>query len=85
MIRCHFLTCIIALAYLRLIELEFEDKGISMTSAKVMKQMRNLSSCLIWNKKSLDTQRLIEDPNEDQKNILKILGFKVVKGVLQTI
>lgn len=31
-VRCHFLSCIIALAYLRLVELKLEDAGIHMTT-----------------------------------------------------
>lgn len=48
-IRCHFLSCIIALAYLRLIELTPEDAGIHMIAQRTMDLMHNLCSCLCWN------------------------------------
>ena len=48
-IRCHFLSCIIALSYLRLVELKLEDAGIHMTAQRTMELMRNLHSCLCRN------------------------------------
>jgi len=84
-IRCHFLSCIIALAYLRLIELKLEDAGIHISAQRCMEQMRNLHSCLCWSDKKRTAQRRIEEPTPEQAGILKAFGYKAAKGVLQKI
>ena len=82
-IRCHFLSCIIALAYLRLVELKLEDAGIHMTAQRAMELMRNLHSCLCWNGEKEKALRLIEEPSPEQARILAAFGHEVVRGVLQ--
>jgi transposase len=84
-IRCHLLSCVIALAYLRLVELTLEDAGIYMSARQCMEQMHNLHSCLCWSDKKRTAQRMIEEPTPDQAGILKAFGYKVAKGVLQKI
>ena len=85
-IRCHFLSCVIALTYLRLLELILAEAGYPMTAGRCMEIMRTLHSCLYWNNKNTGTpQRRIEDPTPEQAAILQAVGFQVVKGVLQKI
>ena len=85
-IRCHFLSCVIALTYLRLLELILAEAGYPMTAERCMEIMRTLHSCLYWNsKKAMKPLRRIEDPTPEQAAILQAFGFQVVKGVLQTI
>lgn len=84
-IRCHFLSCIIALAYLRLIELKLEDAGIHMTAQRTMDLMRNLHSCLCWNGEKEKAWRMIEEPTPDQARVLAAFGYEVERGVLQKI
>jgi transposase len=84
-IRCHFLSCIIALAYLRLIELKLEDAGIHMTAQRTMDLMRNLHSCLCWNGEKEKAWRMIEEPSPDQARVLAVFGYEVERGVLQKI
>jgi transposase len=75
-IRCHFLSCIIAQAYLRLVELKLEDAGIHMTAQRVMELMRNLHSCLCWNGEKEKALRLIEEPSPEQAKILAAFDTK---------
>jgi len=83
-IRCHLLTCIIALSYLRLIELTMKKAGASMSAAVVMENMRRLHSCLLWREKQKTPGRMIEEPTELQARILKTFGYAVTTGgVLQ--
>ena len=85
-IRCHFLSCVIALAYLRLLELILAEAGYPMTAERCMTIMRTLHSCLYWsNKNTGKPLRRIEDPTPEQAAILQAFGFQVVKGVLQKI
>lgn len=84
-IRCHILTCIVALTYLRLIEIELQRHDLSTTAATVMEHMRRLHSCLCWTENDIAPNRLIEDPTTIQAQILDAFGRKVVNGVLQPV
>ena len=84
-ISCHFLSCIIALTYLRMLELLLSEAGIHITASRCMQIMRSLHSCLCWTGKNNKPQRLIEDPSPEQTAILQAFGHKVVAGVLQKI
>ena len=85
-IRCHILTCIIALSYLRLIEIRMERAKIKMTAATVMTNMHRLHSCLVWKSKQKTPERVIEEPSKIQAQILKVFGYVVeVGGVLQNL
>ncbi len=83
-IRCHLLTCIIALSYLRLIELRMQRANSRMSAATVMQNMHRLHSCLVWKSKQKSPARIIEEPTEVQARILKAFGYAVKSGgVLQ--
>ena len=84
-IRCHILTCVIALTYLRLLELRLARAGLSLSAAKAMTEMKSLHSCLCWAKGKRDPSRIVEEPTEAQAQILAALGYKVTSGVLQKI
>ena len=80
-IRCHMLTCVIALSCLRLLELKI---GNNLGSKKIIEEMQNLDSVLIWYEDSKKPQIQIEEPNEIQTAILAALGYQVKNGsVLQ--
>jgi transposase len=80
-IRCHFLCCIIALSYLRILEIKLVEAGIHMTAQHCMEVMRSLHSCLCWEGKKV--RRIIEEPSPEQAKILHAFGYEVKKGVLQ--
>jgi transposase len=83
-IRCHILTCIIALCYLRLIEIRMLRANDKMSAATVMTNMRRLHSCLVWKSKQKAPTRIIEEPTKLQAQILKVFGYAVAGGgVLQ--
>ena len=84
-IRCHFLNCIIALAYLRLVELKLKDAGIHMTAQGAMELMRNPHSCRCWSGEKVKALRTIEEPSPEQSKILAAFGYEVARGVLQKI
>ena len=81
-IRCHIFSCIVALCYLRLIELRLNEAKLKMTANSTMEHMRKLHSCLCWNAGMKKPVRMIEDPTETQSAILKAFSHKVVDGVL---
>ena len=84
-IRCHILTCVVALTYLRLIELKLQAASLSITAQTAMEQMRKLHSCLCWTASKRRADRIIEDPTEIQARILGVFGYKIAGGVLQQI
>jgi transposase len=82
-IRCHIFTCIAALAYLRLIELKLEQRGLRISARTAMEQMHRLHSCLCWMGGNEKPDRVIEEPTELQAQILAAFGYQVGSGVLQ--
>jgi len=82
-IRCHILTCIVALAYLRIIELRLKRAGLSLTAQSAMDHMHRLHSCLVWHRRKRKPARIVEEPTQIQAQILKAFGYKVKSGVLQ--
>jgi len=82
-IRCHILTCIVALAYLRVIEIRLKRAGLRMTAKTAMDSMQRLHSCLVWQGQQKKPGRIIEDPDPLQSQILKAFGYEIRKGVLQ--
>lgn len=84
-IRCHILTCIVALCYLRLIELKLHRAGLDISASTTMERMRKLHSCLCWSAAKRKPLRILEEPTDDQALILKAFGQQVVGGVLQKI
>ena len=84
-IRCHILTCVIALAYLRLIEIRLQRSEVPMTAATVMQQMHRLHSCLCWSGSASKPQRIIEEPTEVQAQIMRAFGYQIASRVLHRI
>jgi transposase len=83
-IRCHILTCIITLSYLRLVEIRLKQAGCPMSAATAMENMHRLHSCLLWSAGKGKPARMIEEPTEIQAQILKAFGHAVTTGgVLQ--
>jgi transposase len=84
-IRCHILSCIVALCCLRLIELRLSRAGLDISASKAMERMRKLHSCLCWSADKKKPIRILEEPTTDQALILKAFGYEVICGVLQKI
>ena len=84
-IRCHFFTCIAALALLRIIELRLRRAGMDITAKTAMHHMHRLHSCLTWFPKKRRAKRILEEPDELQAQIMRAFGWKIDSGVLQKI
>jgi transposase len=84
-IRCHILTCIVALTYLRIIEIKLNRAGVALSAQAAMEHMRKLHSCLCWTALKRSADRTIEDPTDTQAKILAVFGFKIESGVLQNL
>ena len=84
-IRCHILTCIVALAYLQIIENRLKKAGLKITAHTSMDKMHTLHSCLMWHSQKRKPQRMIEESDQIQSRIIEAFGFQVKRGVLQNI
>jgi len=83
-IRCHFLSCVIALTYSRILEFILSKTDFPMTANRCMDIMRDLGSCLCWSSKNtVKPHRIIEAPTPAQAAIIQAFGFQVVKGILE--
>jgi transposase len=82
-IRCHLLVCAMALTLLRLLELRLHRAGVSLSAKAAMRKMRRLNSCLCFFADKRKPGRMIEEPSEDQANILGAFGQRICRGVLQ--
>jgi transposase len=85
-IRCHFLTCIVALTYLGLIEQRMRSAGLHLTAKAAVDRMRQLHSCLCWINRKRKPARIMEQPSKTQAKILRAFNYKINKsGVLQPV
>lgn len=85
-IRCHLFSCVVALTYLRRLELEFAQAGLHLTADAAMKQMRTLHSVLALDGRMKKPRRRLEEPTKTQALILRSLGHVIdPKGVLQPV
>jgi len=85
-IRCHLFSCVVALAYLRRLELKLAAAGIKRTAEDVMDDMRHLHSVITVAKGARKPVRRLETPSKTQAEVLRALGYYVDdNGVLQTL
>ena len=85
-IRCHLFTCVVAMTYLRRIELRLAAAGLKRTAADVMEDMRRLHQTLALKKGARKPERRIETPSKTQAEVLSVFGHYVdAGGVLQQI
>jgi len=82
-IRCHIFTCIVALAYLRLLEIRLRRAGLTITARQAIQEMQKLHSCLCWTDGRSNPNRLLEDLTPLQAQIIAAFGFESAGGVLQ--
>jgi transposase len=83
-IRCHLFTCVVAMTYLRRIELKLAASGINRTAADIMQEMRRLHQVLSLKKGERKPARRLETPSKTQAEVLSAFGYRVdASGVLQ--
>ncbi|MGC9976175.1 MAG: IS1634 family transposase [Thermodesulfovibrionales bacterium] len=79
-IRCHLFSCVVAMTYLRRIELKLNAAGIHRTAEDVMEDMRHLHSVLLLKDGGRKADRRIEIPTKTQAEVLSAFGFSVNAG-----
>ena len=76
-IRCHLLTCVMALTMKRLLEFHLEPVVGKVSAEEIIEEMRALRSLLIWHPKKKKPQQQLEEPTPMQNDVLKALGYGV--------
>ena len=85
-IRCHLFTCVVAMTYLRRLELRLCAAGVNRTAEDVMEDMQHLHSVLTLNKGAIRPIRRLETPTKTQSEVLTALGHRIDdSGVLQPV
>jgi len=83
-IRCHLFTCVVAMTYLRRIEMKLHAAGIKRSIEDVMNEMRHLHYVLSVKKGRRTPERRLETPSKTQSEVLSAFGCHVDEsGVLQ--
>jgi len=85
-IRCHLFTCVVALTYLRRIELRLAQQGITRSAHDVMEDMHNLHSVLLVTDGRRRPERKLEEPTKTQREVLTAFNHQVdERGVLHDV
>ncbi len=79
-IRCHLFSCVVAMTYLRRIELRLCAAGVHRTVEDVMEDMRHLHSVLVMKDGGRKANRQIEIPMKTQAEVLSAFGFLIDAG-----
>ncbi len=83
-IRCHLFTCVVAMTYLRRIELKLRKQGIKRSADDVMEDMKKLHSVLMLNNGKRKPVRRLETPSKTQTEVLSVFEHKIDgSGVLR--
>jgi len=83
-IRCHLFTCVVAMVYLRRIELKMAAAGHHRSAARIIDDMRHLHYVLRVVKGRRSPERRLETPTKTQREVLSAWGYAIdERGVLQ--
>ena len=83
-IRCHLFTCVVAMTYLRRIELRMTAAARKRSIEAVMDDMRHLHCVLSVKKGRRTPERRLETPSKTQSEVLSAFGYHIDEsGVLQ--
>ena len=83
-IRCHLFTCVVAMTYLRRIELRMTAAGRKRSIEEIVDDMRHLHCVLSVKKGSRTPERRLETPSKTQSEVLSAFGYHIDEsGVLQ--
>jgi hypothetical protein len=76
MLRIFYFTCVVALSYMRLLEIHLTKVGILMTAKHATEIMKTLHTTFVWMKGAKNPERMVDIPCSDQKVVLKALGYE---------
>jgi len=76
-IRCHLLTCVIALTMKRLLELQVAPVLSGVSAERIIEEMRCLRSVLLWHPGKKRPRQQLEEPTALQNDVLKAFRYGV--------
>lgn len=76
-IMCNLFTCVVAMTYLRRIELKLAASSINCMASDVLEDMRRLHQVLSLKKEERKPGRRLETPSECQTVVLSAFGYRV--------
>jgi transposase len=76
MLRIFYFTCVVALSYMRLLEIRLAKAGVSMSAKRATEIMKTLHTTYIWMKGQQNPERMVDEPSSDQEVVLKALGYE---------
>ena len=76
-IRCHLLTCVIALTMRRLLELQVGPVLGEVSAENVIEELRALRSVFIWHPGKKRPRQQLEEPTQLQNVVLKAFGYGI--------
>ncbi len=79
-IRCHLFACVMAMTYLRRIELRLKAAGLHRTAEDAMDDMRHLHSVLLLKDGGRKVERRLEVPTKTQAEVLSAFGCSIDAG-----
>lgn len=79
-VRCHVFTCVVAMTYLRRLELRLQQAGTPMTANAAMDEMKRLHSVLRIPTGRKKPERRLEQPNPTQDRILRAFAHTITPG-----
>jgi transposase len=79
-IRCHLFACMVAMTYLRRIELKLKAAGVDRTADDVMEDMSCLHSVLMLREGGRKAERRLEIPTKTQAEVLSAFGVSIDAG-----
>jgi transposase len=83
-IRCHLFTCVVAMTYLRLIEMKLAGIDVKRSAEEIMDDMQHLHSVLSLPNGSRKPIRRLETPSKTQAKVLSAFNHYIDdSGVLQ--
>lgn len=78
--RCHMFSCVVAMTYLRLLELSLKKHGINRSAQDVMADMQKLHSVLLFSGGKRKPERRMEIPTKTQAEVLSAFNHYVDDG-----
>jgi transposase len=79
-IRCHLFACMVAMTYLRRIEIKLKAVGVDRTADDVMEDMSYLHSVLMLREGGRKAERRLEIPTKTQAEVLSAFGVFIDAG-----
>jgi len=79
-IRCHIFSCVVAMTYLRRIELRLTAHGSNRSFEDIMDDMIHLHSIVVFKDGRSEPVRKIEAPTKTQTEVLSAFGYRINAG-----